>query len=94
MGTLGALKLGMLGIPDGKVVGNELGCKEGCWLGKELGYRRPSDWYVVEHRHFKETGGAALLDAYYGNSKIRAVRERYPNYRWNASRFQNAGYRK
>ena len=42
----------------------------------------------MEHRHFKETSGAALLDAYYGNSKIRAARERYPNYRWNANRFK------
>lgn len=65
-----------------------------CWLGKELGYCRPSDWYAVERRHFQETGGAALFDHYYGNSKIRAARERYPNYRWNARRFQNASYRR
>ena len=60
-----------------------------CWLGVELGFRRPTDWYGLRSRHFRGTG-AVLYNLHYGYSTLRAARERYPNYRWNTNRFPNS----
>lgn len=61
------------------------------WLGEELGFCKPTDWYALRPHHFKRTGGAALFDMYYGNSQLRAVRERYPTYTWNPNGFRRNG---
>ncbi|WP_040767800.1 hypothetical protein [Novipirellula maiorica] len=61
------------------------------WLGKELGYRTPKDWYQLREHHFLRSGGSWLFAKYYGYSPLRAAEERYPKYKWNPDRFRSAG---
>ncbi len=42
------------------------------WLGKELGIKRPEDWYKVRHQDFKKNRGGGFLDQFEG-SHIKAL---------------------
>lgn len=52
------------------------------WLGKRLGFQKPEDWYAVTHRTFEENAGQYILQHYYGQSPVAALREYYPDYDW------------
>lgn len=55
------------------------------WLGRQLGYRRPEDWYRVTRADFYRHHGAALLQS--GFSAIELLREAMPNEGWQPWRF-------
>jgi hypothetical protein len=42
------------------------------WLGQQLGFRRPQDWYRVTQEHFHSHAGASLLKKY-GMSAFKTV---------------------
>jgi hypothetical protein len=48
------------------------------WLGQQLGYKRPEDWYGLTQRDFSEHKGAGLLAQRYSDSPQSAVREYLP----------------
>ncbi|HVC93275.1 MAG TPA: hypothetical protein VND64_06265 [Pirellulales bacterium] len=51
------------------------------WLGKQLGFRRPEDWYGITTADFqKHKGGAFLL--HYDSSAVAAVMAYLPDYGW------------
>lgn len=52
------------------------------WLGKELGFRRPCDWYRLSRRHFREHRGEPMLRAYPQPLPIFALREAMPEQDW------------
>lgn len=56
------------------------------WLGEELGYRLPRDWYQLTGRDVVQTGGGVLWRDIYRGRLLDLLRERYPNYSWNAAR--------
>ena len=58
------------------------------WLGNELGFKQPEDWYALTHDDFKRTGGGGMFRTVYGNSLVRAALERYPAQTWIAAGFQ------
>lgn len=55
-------------------------------LGRELGYKRLSDWYNLTREAVREAGGSALLSSRYNNSLMNLLRDRFPNHKWNADR--------
>ncbi len=50
------------------------------WLGKELGFRRPKDWYRIQSRDFRRRRGGALLNKY--SSFYDLMREFLPQLDW------------
>ncbi len=51
------------------------------WLGQQLGYRRPEDWYAISTADFqKHKGGAFLLQS--NSSATAAVMAYLPDYGW------------
>ena len=51
------------------------------WLRRQLGYRRPDDWYAISTADFqKHKGGAFLLE--YDSSAVAAVMAYLPKYGW------------
>lgn len=52
------------------------------WLGEQLGFRRPEDWYAVTIDDFRKHAGLQLLRRY-KTSPIAAVKEYFPRRRWN-----------
>ena len=52
------------------------------WLGKQMGYRRPSDWYNLTAEDVIRSGGASVFDCVYGSRLENLFRERYPNHSW------------
>lgn len=54
------------------------------WLGKQLGYRKPEDWYQVTRRDFYDHGGGAMLNACRDGSPRSALAEYLPDYDWQA----------
>jgi hypothetical protein len=51
------------------------------WLGRQLDYRRPEDWYAISTADFqKHKGGAFLLE--YDSSAVSAVMANLPKYGW------------
>ncbi len=56
------------------------------WLGDELGFRLPSDWYRLSRQDVVRTGGGLLLKNTCQNRLKNLLRERYPNYRWSLKR--------
>jgi len=57
------------------------------WLGKQLGFRHPEDWYAITTADFqKHKGGAFLLQ--YDSSAVAAVMACLPDYPWKAWLFQ------
>lgn len=57
------------------------------WLGKQLGFQKPSDWYRLRPSDFRAHRGKALWERFYSPSIERAVRELYPKRKWKAERF-------
>lgn len=57
------------------------------WLGKQLGYRKPEDWYQVTRRDFHENCGGAFLRTCKERSPLSALQEYMPNYDWKEWRF-------
>jgi len=60
------------------------------WLGKQLGYRRPDDWYAATVDDFNKHKGRAMLTGYYGDSPSSAVIALFPSHRWQKWRFHRA----
>lgn len=57
------------------------------WLGKQLGYRKPEDWYAVKRRDFYQNQGGALLHTIPGHSPLAALHEAMPSVQWEEWRF-------
>jgi hypothetical protein len=51
------------------------------WLGAQLNYNRPEDWYKVTNNTFLKNHGQGFLK-HVNDSARKAVQERYPNYDW------------
>jgi hypothetical protein len=54
------------------------------WLGQELGFRQPSDWYRLTADDVVRTGGGTLWSAVYGCQLAALLRERFPGDDWTA----------
>lgn len=52
------------------------------WLGQQLGYKKPSDWYALRKHHFVTHHGEGMLSNYHRNSPIDAVKELFPKTKW------------
>lgn len=52
------------------------------WLGRELRYSKPQDWYSVTQRDFERNNGAGLIMHYYGGAPAAALDECFPDYPW------------
>ncbi len=52
------------------------------WLGEQLGFKKPSDWYSLKRRHFRENRGGGLLVLAYGDSPLQALRDFMPDAQW------------
>lgn len=59
------------------------------WLGEQLGFERPEDWYNVQARHFRRHRGSTLLGRFYG-SPSAVVIGCGPRHRWEEWRFRTA----
>ncbi len=51
------------------------------WLGRQLGIRRPSDWYRVSNQDFKDHKGGAFM-LHYDSTVSLAIMRNFPNYDW------------
>ncbi|WP_283432826.1 hypothetical protein [Neorhodopirellula lusitana] len=60
------------------------------WLGAQVNFKRPYDWYDLHGSHFYRTGAGQLYTHVYRYSLLSAVQERYPNFNWKAERFGQA----
>ena len=59
------------------------------WLGQELGYRRPVDWYQLSNRQIIERGGHGLVKRV--RFSLLAVMQDYrPTYEWLPWQFTSA----
>jgi len=58
------------------------------WLGQQLGYRRPEDWYQVATRDFQKHKGGSFLLEYHGF--VSAVMSYLPDYDWKEWMFNQA----
>lgn len=56
------------------------------WLHKELGFKKPEDWYNVKQQNIYDHGGRGLLD-YYNNSPSQALQAVYPEHNWILAKF-------
>ena len=52
------------------------------WLGKQLNFRKPEDWYRLRVRDIEEHNGRTLLSGFYHDSFRSAVGELYPGQKW------------
>jgi len=52
------------------------------WLGEQLGYQCPEDWYRISKDAFYANAGAGLLRCHYNDSPQLAVREFYSELAW------------
>lgn len=55
-------------------------------LGKQLGFRKPADWYRLTRQDVRHAGGGALLMMRYHNSILALLRDRFPEVAWDAHR--------
>ena len=51
------------------------------WLGKELGYSKPEDWYQVTSKDFVSRRGSGVLE-YHDNSVFVVLRTHFPKFDW------------
>ena len=63
------------------------------WLEQHLGFEEPEDWYGVTKKTFTAHGGGRLLNAWFDDSVIAAVREYMPDYPWKPWLFVNTPQR-
>jgi len=59
-----------------------------CWLGEQLGFEKPEDWYRLTCGDFRQHQGGELLVARYHGSMSAAVTDAFPDYPWDLRRFQ------
>jgi hypothetical protein len=52
------------------------------WLGEQMGYEVPSDWYNLTAKDVICSGGAWLYRRFYGNRLDKVLRERFPDHPW------------
>lgn len=52
------------------------------WLGQELGFRKPEDWYRLTTDHLKQNRGGGLLLNCWHSSAIYGVKECFPEHDW------------
>ncbi|MEZ6131740.1 MAG: hypothetical protein R3C59_24035 [Planctomycetaceae bacterium] len=52
------------------------------WLGEQLGYQCPEDWYRVTKEQFYQNAGSGFLRCHYNDSPQLAVREFFPDLAW------------
>jgi hypothetical protein len=51
------------------------------WLGMQLGFEKPADWYAVTTEDFLQRRGAGFLE-YYDHSYLQALQWYFPKYDW------------
>lgn len=51
------------------------------WLGQELGFKKPEDWYQVKYDHFNQFRGRGLLHAY-NDSPFSIMTAHFPKIEW------------
>jgi len=49
-------------------------------LGKKLGFHKPEDWYVLQHKDIDQNNGRFLLKIY--KSIPQLIQANYPNHQW------------
>jgi hypothetical protein len=54
------------------------------WLGRKLGYRKPSDWLKITREDFRQNYGGGLLLSY--RSYLDLLREYRPDFDWQTRR--------
>lgn len=59
------------------------------WLGQQLGFSKPSDWYQITKGTFYENRGGGLLANYFGDSPQRALNEYLPEEDWLPWKFRS-----
>jgi len=62
------------------------------WLGQQLGFRQPEDWYKVNWTHFRRNRGGGLLSKF-NTSPGAAVKDFLPGYDWKEWLFSHAPQR-
>ncbi len=60
------------------------------WLGQQLGFKKPRDWYALRKHHFVKHRGEGMLANYCRNSPIDAVKEHLPRTKWKEWLFHEA----
>src|SRR5436190_594486 len=63
------------------------------WLGEQLGFRRPEDWYQVTGRDFQHHRGGGLLASRFGNSPSALLKDTLPHHDWKEWLFTSAPQR-
>jgi hypothetical protein len=59
------------------------------WLGEQLGFERPEDWYAISYHDFEENHGKGLLIRVYKGSPSAAAMDHFPKYDWEPWKFAN-----
>src|SRR6056297_2757828 len=59
------------------------------WLGIQLGFEKPVDWYAVTSEDFTDRRGHGFLE-YYEHSYVRALQKHFPTYDWKPWLFRQA----
>lgn len=64
------------------------------WISEELMIETQEDWYGVRYKDITERGGVAVLQQFYGDSHITALKEIYPQFEWFTWKFKTvpSGY--
>ncbi len=58
------------------------------WLGRQLGFREPEDWYALSTRQVSAHHGSGLL-VVLGNTRMAVLRAYLPDYEWQEWRLPN-----
>lgn len=59
------------------------------WLGHQLGYKKPEDWYQITTKDFSRNRGNGFL-VYYYCSPFAVVKHHFPNFDWKPWLFRQA----
>jgi hypothetical protein len=60
------------------------------WLGEQLGFTQPEDWYRVTRRHFQRHRGGGLLGRKFHDSPSALLKDVFPYYDWKEWLFVHA----
>jgi hypothetical protein len=69
------------GVPHGFWLDRKNRVRYMDWLGEQLGFKKPEDWYAVINRDFHRRRGYQFLKHFNG-SPLDALRDYLPNYEW------------